>query len=165
MLQFQNQTARDRITKILLERKVAERGDFIMKVVVCGSYGDFEGFLQVLHFFQEKYGSTNVFPDKEHLEKSRPCIFAHHVLKNDTDETVTTRSKLMQAYFDKIEVADIVVIINEKSDCEYYGVGTTMELGYALAKGKRIVFTRQPTNSNILSLLKMYPQTKQVLYV
>lgn len=164
-LQFQNQIARDRITKILLMHKIAERGDFVMKVVVCGSYGDFDGFLKVLHFFQEKYGSTDVFPDREHLEKSRPCIFAHHILKNDTEETVAMRSKLMQIYFDKIEVADLVVIINEKGGHEYYGTGTTMELGYALAKNKKILFTRKPTNSNILSLLKMHPQTKQVLYV
>ena len=26
-------------------------------------------------------------------------------------------------------VADLIVIINEKNGCEYYGVGTTMELG------------------------------------
>ncbi len=136
-----------------------------MKVVVCGSYGDINGFLRALHFFQESYGSANVFPDSEHLEKSKPCIFAHHITKNETEETVTTRAKLMQAYFDNIENADIVIIVNEKNKQEYYGIGTTMELGFALAKGKRIVFTRQPTNSNILSLLKASPQVNQELLV
>lgn len=132
-----------------------------MKVVVCGSYGDLDGFLHVLNQVQKSYGLTYVFPDKEHLEKSKSCIFAHHISKDETDETVATRSKLMEAYFNNIDNADLVVIINEKMGQEYYGIGTTMEMGYALAKGKRICFTKQPTNPNILSLLKLSSQMNQ----
>jgi nucleoside 2-deoxyribosyltransferase len=60
----------------------------------------------------------------------------------------------MESYFSHIDSADLVVVLNEKDGEEHYGVGTTIEIGYALARGKRIRFTRHPTNQNILSLRK-----------
>jgi nucleoside 2-deoxyribosyltransferase len=59
----------------------------------------------------------------------------------------------MKIYFDHIDDAEVVVILNEKGGREYYGIGTTIELGYALARNKRIAFTRHATNPNILSLM------------
>ena len=125
-----------------------------MKVVVCGSYGDLEGFLEILRICQEKYGFSNVFPNNDHIEKSLQCIFAHHIREKETENTVTVRAKLMESYFNNIDIADLVVVRNEKNGNEYYGIGTTLELGYAFARRKKICFTRQPTNSNVLSLLK-----------
>lgn len=119
--------------------------------------------MEILHECQEKYGPSNVFPNKEHMESSMPCIFAHHVAEKETEATIETRSRLMRHYFDQIDSADLVIILNEKNGCEHYGVGTTMELGYAYAKGKKICFARQPTNSNILSLLKI-PQRTEPIY-
>lgn len=124
-----------------------------MKIVVCGSYGDMRCFLEVLEYYKQRHGEENVFPNKEHLERSRPCIEAHHGHKGETAETLTTRSRLMETYFEQIDHADLIVIINEKKGEEYYGVGTTVELGYAFAKGKKIHFTRKPTNHNISSLI------------
>lgn len=124
-----------------------------MKVVVCGSYGDMKRFLEVLEQCKQQYGEPNVFPNSEHLKRSKPCIEAHHGRKSETDETIATRSELMRIYFDQIDGADLVVIVNEKKGKEYYGIGTTIELGYAFAKGKRIRFTRRPMESNIVSLL------------
>ena len=129
-----------------------------MKVVVCGSYGDLDYFLQILRSYQKKYGASNVFPNKDHIERSKPCIYAHHVLKEETTETIIIRARLMQKYFDAIDDSDLVIVINEKAGQEHYGVGTTIEMGYAHAKGKKIFFIREPTNSNILSLLKMHRQ-------
>jgi len=126
-----------------------------MKVVVCGSFGDLDGFLQFLHLFRVKYGTVNVFPDEEHMEKSKPCIFAHHVIDNETENTIVMRSKLMETYFKNIDNADIVIVVNQKNGQEYYGTGTTIELGYAIARRKKILFVRQPTNPNILSLIKI----------
>jgi nucleoside 2-deoxyribosyltransferase len=60
----------------------------------------------------------------------------------------------MKIYFDHIDRAEVVVIMNEKGGREYYGTGTTIELGYALARHKKIAFTRRPTDSNILSLMR-----------
>jgi len=125
-----------------------------MKVVVCGSYGDINGFLKVLKYFQQEYGEQCVFPDREHLRQSEPCIKAHHASGGDTEETIDMRSKLMQIYFSQIDCADLVVIRNEKNGKEHYGTGTTIELGYAIAKGKKILLTRKATDSNILSLTK-----------
>jgi len=125
----------------------------ILRVVVCGSYGDMRRFLEVLKGYRQKYGEQNVFPNEEHLQRSRPCIEAHHGCSAETSETIKTRSKLMRAYFDQIERADLVVIMNEKKEEEYYGAGTTIELGYAFARGKNICFTRKPTDPNVLSLL------------
>lgn len=125
----------------------------ILKIVVCGTYGDMKHFNEVLKHFRGKYGEQNVFPDADHLERSRPCIEAHHEGKCETAETVKIRSELMKMYFSQIDKADLIVIVNEKKGREYYGVGTTIELGYAFAKDKRIHFTMKPTNPNILSLL------------
>jgi len=124
-----------------------------MKVVVCGTYGDLKRFNDVLKHFRERYGSQNVFPNRRHLDQSRPCIEAHHEGKGETTETLKARSELMRAYFSEIDNADIVVIVNEKKGREYYGVGTTIELGYAFARDKRIQFTMKPTNPNVVSLL------------
>jgi len=124
-----------------------------MKIVVCGSYGDIKGFLKVLERFQRELGKQNVFPDEQHLRESKPCIEAHHGLGEETSATLMTRSRLMKVYFRQIDLADLVVVRNEKNGKEYYGTGTAIELGYAIAKGKRILFTRKPTNSNILSLM------------
>jgi nucleoside 2-deoxyribosyltransferase len=125
-----------------------------MRVVVCGSFGDLEGFMKTLDACQEKYGFSNVFPNKDHMEKSMQCIFAHHVIEKEAENTITTRATLMESYFANIDNADLVVVRNEKNGFEYYGTGTTIELGYAFARGKKICFTKKPTNSNILSLMK-----------
>jgi nucleoside 2-deoxyribosyltransferase len=135
-----------------------------LKIVLCGSYGDLDNFLKVLANLQQKYGASNVFPDSDHIEKSMPCIFAHHVIERDTAKTTIARSRLMESYFRHIDSADLVVLLNEKDGEEYYGVGTTIELGYAIAKGKRIRFTRQPTDSNILSLLKTMGDSAEGIY-
>jgi nucleoside 2-deoxyribosyltransferase len=126
-----------------------------MKIVVCGSFGDLEFFYKILESLKINYGAENVFPNKEHMEKSMPCILAHHILAKETDNTIVTRASLMNNYFKKIEESDLVFVINEKNGEEYYGTGTTIEIGYALARGKNIGFIRQPTDSNILSLLRI----------
>jgi len=135
-----------------------------LKVVICGSYGDLEGFMKVMHAYQEKFGISNVFPSKEHMEKSMPCIFAHHILEKETETTIETRARLMESYFQNIDAADVVVVLNEKNGEEHYGTGTTIELGYAFAKGKKIYFTRQPTDSNILSLLRTSNSQNKSIY-
>jgi nucleoside 2-deoxyribosyltransferase len=127
-------------------------GGLNLKIVVCGSYGDMKHFLEVLERLKREHGEQNVFPTREHLKRSEPCIEAHHRQKGETDETLAIRSELMRTYFDQIDRANLVEIVNEKNGKEHYGVGTTIELGYAFAKGKRIQFTRKPTNANILSL-------------
>jgi len=131
-----------------------------MMIVICGSYGDIDGFLQVLGHFQAKHGRENVFPNEAHLRQSEPCIRAHHLSYNETEETIAIRSKLMKAYFHHIDHADLVVIRNEKNEKEYYGIGTTVELGYAVAKDKEILFTRKPTDPNILSLMNSSRRTR-----
>jgi nucleoside 2-deoxyribosyltransferase len=136
-----------------------------LKVVVCGSFGDMEYFLEVLQQFKQIYGEQNVFPNSEHFEASKSCIEAHHGNKGETNETIARRSSLMKNYFDNIEMADLVVIVNEKRGQEYYGVGTTVELGYAIAKGKSILFTKQPTNANAVSLTKMQRDQRELCIV
>ena len=127
-----------------------------MKVVVCGSYGDMTTFYETLNSCRRKHGLQNVFPNEEHLQRSSPCIEAHHGNKGETKGTIDTRTALMKIYFEHIDYADLIVIVNEKNGEEYYGVGTTLELGYAFAKDKTICFTRKPTNPNILSLINGY---------
>jgi len=122
-------------------------------VVLCGTYGDLQSFRRILKQLRQDYGQGNVFPNDEHLKRSSPCIRAHHGRERETPETIALRSELMKAYFDHIDHAELVVIVNEKKGREYYGIGTMIELGYALAAHKRIAFTRRPRNSNIRSLM------------
>lgn len=121
---------------------------------MCGSYADLDHFKEVLKNLRHRYGESNVFPDNNHIERSMPSIQAHHVIKRDSAKATLARSRLMESYFSHIDSADLVVVLNEKKGEEHYGVGTTIEIGYALARGKRIRFTRTPTNPNIMSLLK-----------
>ena len=109
-------------------------------------------FLTVLVYFRDIYGEWNVFPSDVHLRSSELCIEAHHKGKGETEETIELRSKLMQRYFEMIDDADLVVVVNEKNGQEYYGVGTMIELGYAFAKKKVVRFKRKPTDANIMSL-------------
>jgi nucleoside 2-deoxyribosyltransferase len=102
---------------------------------------------------RQEYGQENVFPNDKHLKRSSSRIKAHHKHGSETSETIALRSKLMKMYFGHIDDAEVVVIMNEKRGREYYRIGTTIELGYALARNKRVAFTRHPTNSNILSLM------------
>lgn len=44
----------------------------------------------------------------------------------------------MAIYFQQIDDADIVIIINEKNGQEYCGVGTIVELGHTLKKYKLV---------------------------
>ena len=127
-----------------------------MKVVVCGSYGDLEGFRSVLETFRKIYGSKNVFPTEEHLVESSPCIEAHHQNKGETEDSLELRAKLMQRYFEHIDKAGLIIVVNEKHGKEHYGTGTAIEIGYAYAKGKTIRFARTPKeNANIVSLLRI----------
>jgi len=123
-----------------------------VKVVICGSYGDMSSFLQILSIYQKEFGEANVFPTYDHLNKSKTCVEAHHDGKGETHETIALRSVLMAAYFKAIDNADLVVIVNEKNGIEHYGVGTTLELGYAFSRHKLIRFVSPPTNANIQSL-------------
>jgi len=133
-----------------------------MKVVVCGSYGDFNTFVELLDYTRKHFETEQVFPDQAHLDEAQPSIMAHHVTNVETAETVDVRSKLMMHYFQAIDKADVVIVMNEKNGREYYGTGTMLELGYALAKSKIIYLTRHPTNPNIMSLLKIFPNNSAV---
>jgi nucleoside 2-deoxyribosyltransferase len=62
-------------------------------------------------------------------------------------------------YFKQIDEADIVIIKNEKNGEEYCGVGTTLELGYAFAKGKMVLLTKRPTNPNLCVFYEILPTT------
>jgi nucleoside 2-deoxyribosyltransferase len=137
----------------------------ILKVVVCGSYGDMKTFIKTLNSCRRKYGAQNVFPDEEHLRRSSPCIESHHGNKGETEATIETRSRLMKIYFEQIDHADLIVIMNEKNGEEYYGVGTTLELGYAFAKSKIIHFTREPANPNILSLINGQQNNQELCWI
>ena len=106
----------------------------------------------VITEYKKIYGNENVFPTQQHLDESQVCIRAHHEGKGETYETLHLRAQLMLRYFKKIAEADTIVFVNEKYGKEYYGVGTLIELGYAFAHGKRILFYHTPTNANIQSL-------------
>lgn len=87
-----------------------------MKIVLCGSYGDMDRFLEILQICKQKYGVDNVFPDDEHLKQSEPCIEAHHRDKPETNKTISIRAQLMRKYFEYIDKSDLVLIMNEKKE-------------------------------------------------
>ncbi len=119
------------------------------KIVICGSFSDTNSFLIEVRRLRSL--GYDVFPDENHLKESQPCIDAHHRGKGDTSETLQLRKKLMQRYFDKIRDCDEIYVFNVKNDYEHIGIGTSLEIGYALALGKTIRFHKIPTDANIKS--------------
>lgn len=107
-----------------------------LRVVVCGSYGDMRTFTEALNSCKLRHGAQNVFPDEKHLQRSSPCIEAHHVRKEETESTIEARSRLMKVYFEQIDHADLVVIVNEKNGKEYTALGLHWSSDMRLQKAR-----------------------------
>jgi nucleoside 2-deoxyribosyltransferase len=50
------------------------------------------------------------------------------------------KAKNRQFYFDKIDQADVVIVYTKN----HVGLGTALEVGYAIAHGKQLKFTHEP---------------------
>ncbi len=50
------------------------------------------------------------------------------------------KARNRQFYFDAIDDADVVIVYTKK----HIGIGTALEIGYALAREKEIKFTHEP---------------------
>jgi len=65
--------------------------------------------------------------------------------------------------FDQIRDADIVIIYNEKGKkIGYVGLNTAVDLGYAIALGKTIIFLYEPVDPGIRGLIEVLKNIKVI---
>lgn len=122
-----------------------------MKVVVVGSFGDMTSIIEACQKIKEE-GHEIIAPTLGHLMASSVTARADSGGKGDTKETIKERAELMNEYFKRIGECDLVYVCNWKLGQEHVGVGTAIDIGYAVAKGKKIRFFVEPENSNLKSL-------------
>lgn len=136
-----------------------------MKIVIAGSFAEADKILKLREQFMAL--GHEVFPTPEHIEASRKPIEAHHKGKGETEETLAIRAELMNTYFRKIEDCDVLYVMNEKAGKEHFGIGAALEVGFAYALDRKIMFGRTPTDGNALSMKRLIgedtsPKTKEL---
>jgi nucleoside 2-deoxyribosyltransferase len=122
-----------------------------MKAVIVGSFGDLKTIYSAIRAVI-RAGHEVIQPTVEHINASIACAEADSGGKGDTEETVKLRARLMKEYFEFIKECDVIYVANIKQGKTYVGIGTAIDVGYAYALGKKIVFLRNPANSNMKSM-------------
>lgn len=122
-----------------------------MKIVVSGSYGDLESIYDAIKALEES-GDEVIYPTPAHIVASRVCIEADHGGRGDTEVTVKQRAKMMNNFFNKIKECDALYMKNLKHEVEHIGLGAAMEIGFAYALGKIILFHEEPTDASTKSM-------------
>lgn len=97
-----------------------------MKVVICSSIVNEEAVERLADTFASYYpGSTIIIP----------FSVPYHRTHNPLEKSVNRKY-----YFDNIKEADEVIVFTDK----HIGVGTALEIGYALALSKKLCFSHKP---------------------
>ena len=122
-----------------------------MKAIIIGSFGDLKTIYSAIGAVS-RAGHKVIGPTLEHINRSIACAEADSGGKGDTAETIKLRAVLMEEYFELIKECDVVYVANIKYGKVYIGIGTAIDVGYAHAFGKKIVFLKNPTNSNMKSM-------------
>lgn len=122
-----------------------------MKAVIIGSFGDLKTIYSAIRAVI-RAGHEVTQPTVEHINASIACAEADSGGGGDTEETIKLRARLMKEYWEFIKECEIVYVANLKFGEEYIGIGTAIDVGYAHALGKKIVFFKEPTNSNMKSM-------------
>ena len=122
------------------------------KVVLCGSMSD----LELYHRIRKKYGEAYLItPTEDHLKRINETV-------RNVDAPIPNKERLalILEHFSYIREAEEVWILNEKfTDCwrEYVGIGTALDIGYALALDKRIKWLHRPTDPNLIAIFEGCP--------
>jgi len=103
------------------------------RVVICGSYRNIEGMLELAKRLEEAGYDVTV-------PNNVPFPAAENPIKQACNRMF---------YFQRIEQAHHIIIYCK----DYLGVGTAMELGYSLARNKRLYLSHE---SNIPELKALY---------
>lgn len=125
------------------------------KIVLCGSMQDLSKFREI----KKKFPEYTFFPTEEHLEK-----ITETVRLVDAPIPNQERLALILEHLTYLREADEVWVLNEKwiskegetGGCwrEYVGIGTALDIGYALAMNKKIKWFNRPTDPNLIALFE-----------
>lgn len=127
-----------------------------MKAVVCGSFSNLGLINKVIEQLKEE--GYDVFPSEEWFEFCKYAIHMTHKRKEEDKRSLYLKYQAQRIYAHNVMGADLIYFVNEKNGKEYYGVGSTIELGIALvnyldlefeAERPKIRFHRPPTDPNI----------------
>jgi len=123
------------------------------KIVLCGSMKNLELFRKT----KKKYPEYEFFPTEEHLSKINDTV-------RNIDAPIPNekRLRLILEHLSYIREADEVWILNEKWRearylVEYVGVGTALDIGYALALDKQIKWLHRPSDPNLIAIFEGCP--------
>lgn len=105
-----------------------------MKLVI-GSSMKYRDLARKVLLECQEIGVNAVFPNLD---------YSHE--KADKAQTIEEKQKLALEHYREIDTADAVYLLTPQG---YMGTSCTLELGYAIAKGKDIYFS-EPTNDSAL---------------
>lgn len=121
------------------------------KIVLCGSMQDLSKFREIKAEILRKHPDYLIFPTEAYLNRI-----------TERDRTVDSpipnmkRLALMLEAFSFIREADEIWVLNEKWR-GYVWIGTTLDIGYALALNKRIKWLRRPRDPSLIAIFEGCP--------
>jgi nucleoside 2-deoxyribosyltransferase len=120
------------------------------KVVIASSFEENNKpkVVEIIRMLKNE-GHDVIFPTEEYLESFDECG------RVSLDENNTTkRAEREKTYLEHVKECGMLYVYNMKNGKEYIGRSTAMEIGYALALNKRIIFHTKPNDPIFLSLTK-----------
>lgn len=135
---------------------ISEQEELVERVVVCGSFhpSNLGNILKAVTSFQSR--GFEVFPTVDDMRKRLPLILERHVRSNPSEDLLKIQGVRVWEWLRKISEANLVFFANEKNDKVYLGKGATIELGFALAYGKTVLFLHRPEDDSTLAILEHY---------
>lgn len=119
-----------------------------MKIVIVGSFKNKNNILKKREEFLEQ--GNEVFPDEQFFDGGKPIILAHHFDKVPLSPTLLKMlAERERIYLREISKCSEVYVMNEKDGEEHIGLATAIEIGFALALGKMIIFEREPSDQHV----------------
>ena len=135
---------------------ISEQEELIERVVICGSFhpSNLGNILKAVSSFQSQ--GFDVFPTVDDLRKRLSLILQRHVHDNNSEDLLKIQGERVWEWLSRIAGADLVFFANEKEGKIYLGKGSTIELGFALAYAKTVLFLHRPEDDSTLAILEHY---------
>jgi nucleoside 2-deoxyribosyltransferase len=124
------------------------------KIVIAGSFAVFEEMKELAKKLETELKTKCILP--RHFRGYDNSIKIEDLkrrFKNGkielTKEDLLKIGRVENWFLKQIEKADLVLVYNKKQKEGEIGINTTMDIGYALGKGKRVIFLYPPLDVGI----------------
>jgi nucleoside 2-deoxyribosyltransferase len=129
-----------------------------MKIVIAGSFAAFEEMKELAKKLEKELKVKCILPrhfrgwdDSLKIEDLKRR-FKNGEIKL-TQEDYLKIGEVEDWFLKQIEKADLVLVYNKKQKEGEIGINTTMDIGYALGKGKKVIFLYPPSDAGIKGFL------------